>query len=108
MDSELAGKKGNYIESSASAMFTYGLLKGIKEGHLKKSDYLTPARKGYDLLTKEFIQKNANGTLNWLGTVEVGSLNSNGTYEVSLKELSGDNEAVTDMCCSIISACPLL
>lgn len=83
MNEPYPGKKGNYIESSGSAMFTYGLLKGIKDGYLKESDYLASAQKGYNLLTEKFIKKNSDGTLDWLGTVEVGSLNSNGTFEVS-------------------------
>ncbi|KAH6621951.1 glycosyl hydrolase family 88-domain-containing protein [Boeremia exigua] len=81
MNEPYPGKKGNYIESSASAMFTFGLLKGIREGLLKESDYFAGAKKGYELLTKKFITKRADGTLDWQGTVEVGSLNSNGTFE---------------------------
>ncbi|KAJ4310581.1 hypothetical protein N0V94_008368 [Neodidymelliopsis sp. IMI 364377] len=84
MNEPYPGKKGNYIESSGSAMFTYGLLKGIKAGYLKETEYLPAARKGYELLTKKFVKKNKNGTIDWLGTVEVGSLNSNGTFEVSV------------------------
>jgi rhamnogalacturonyl hydrolase YesR len=63
-------------------MFTYGLLKGVKDGYLKETDYLASAKKGFDLLTK-FSTIRADGTLDWHGTVEVGSLNSNATYEVS-------------------------
>ncbi|KAJ4991618.1 glycosyl hydrolase family 88 [Stagonosporopsis vannaccii] len=81
MNEPYPGKKGNYIESSATAMFTYGLLKGIRDGYLKEGDYFASAKKGYDLLTKKFNTQNADGTLDWQGTVEVGSLNSNGTYE---------------------------
>ena len=90
MNEPYPGKKGNYIESSASAMFTYGLLKGIKAGYLKESEYFGSAKKGYDLLTKRFVEKKADGTFDWLGTVEVGSLNSNGTYEVSVEFLEQD------------------
>lgn len=84
MNEPYPGKTGNYIESSASAMFTYGLLRGIRDGYLKERDYFASAKKGYGLLTKKFNTKNADGTLDWQGTVEVGSLNSNGTFEVSV------------------------
>ncbi|UPX20087.1 Unsaturated rhamnogalacturonyl hydrolase [Ascochyta rabiei] len=81
MNEPYPGRKGNYVESSGSAMFTFGLLRGIRDGYLKEADYLAPAKKGYELLTKKFVKKKADGTVDWLGTVEVGSLNSNGTYE---------------------------
>jgi hypothetical protein len=31
----------------------------------------------------EFVQYEKNGTLSWTGTVEVGSLSGNASYEVS-------------------------
>ncbi|KAI1433604.1 cell wall glycosyl hydrolase YteR [Xylaria sp. CBS 124048] len=81
MSEQYVGAKGNYIESSASAMFTYGFLKGIKLGLLDRSDYLEPAKKGYQLLVDRFLVYNKDGTVDWEGTVLVGSLGSNGTYE---------------------------
>jgi rhamnogalacturonyl hydrolase YesR len=75
--------EGNYIESSATAMFTWGWLKGIKLGFLDEVEYLDAAMKAYALMTERFVKENPDGTLNWEGTVEVGSLSSNGTYEVS-------------------------
>ncbi|KAI5926460.1 cell wall glycosyl hydrolase YteR [Camillea tinctor] len=81
MSEPYPGADGNYIESSASAMFTYGFLKGIKLGLLAADEYLDAAKKGYNLLTERFVKVNDDGTLNWEGTVEVGSLSSNGTYE---------------------------
>ncbi|EME88569.1 glycoside hydrolase family 105 protein [Pseudocercospora fijiensis CIRAD86] len=81
MNEPYVGAEGNYIESSASAMFTYGLLKGIKDGYLEESEYCGTAKKGYQLLTDRFVVDNGNGTMNWEGTVEVGSLSGNGTYE---------------------------
>lgn len=83
MSEEYVGVEGNYIESSGSAMFTHGFLKGIRLGLLDSNEYLAAAQKGYDLLANEFVTKKDNGTVDWEGTVEVGSLNSNGTFEVS-------------------------
>lgn len=79
--------EGNYIESSASAMFIYGLLRGVQEGHISQ-EYLAPATTGYNALTERFVVENANGTLRWEGTVAVGSLNSNGSFEVSNTQLA--------------------
>ncbi|CEL11454.1 Putative Unsaturated rhamnogalacturonan hydrolase (Eurofung) [Aspergillus calidoustus] len=81
MDPPYPSDPRNYIESSGSAMFTYGLLRGIRKGFLKEKDYGKVARRGYETLKREFISTNVNGTLNWEGTVQVGSLGSNGTFE---------------------------
>ncbi|KAL4868958.1 hypothetical protein BDV12DRAFT_168661 [Aspergillus spectabilis] len=81
MDPPYPSDPRNYIESSGSAMFTYGLLRGIRKGFIKEKDYKRVAQRGYSLLKNEFLSKNNNGTLNWEGTVQVGSLGSNGTFE---------------------------
>lgn len=85
MSEPYPGMTGNYIESSASAMFTYGWLKGMRLGLLSEDDYLAPAEKAYQLLTDRFVVVNDNGTLSWTGTVSVGSLGAgnNATFEVS-------------------------
>ncbi|KAI1854873.1 hypothetical protein JX265_002512 [Neoarthrinium moseri] len=81
MNEPYPGAEGNYIESSASAMFTLGWLKGIRLGYISSDEYLEVAKKGYALLTEDFVIPNANGTMSWDGTVVVGSLSSNGSYE---------------------------
>ncbi|KAI0846080.1 glycoside hydrolase family 105 protein [Daldinia vernicosa] len=81
MSEPYPGAPGNYIESSASAMFTFGWLKGIRLGLLDESEYLEPALKAYRGLIEKFVKVDDEGALNWEGTVEVGSLGSNGTYE---------------------------
>ncbi|PKX99284.1 glycoside hydrolase family 88/105 protein [Aspergillus novofumigatus IBT 16806] len=85
MDGEYPSDPRNYIESSGTAMFAYGFLKGIRKGYIRSKDYMAPAKKAYNLMVDKFVEKNANGTLNWLGTVQVGSLVSNGTFEVSMR-----------------------
>lgn len=85
MNDPYPGMEGNYIESSGTAMFTYGFLKGIADGYLTAGDYYASAEKGYTLLTDKFVLNNTNnGTMRMEGTVSVGSLSGNGTYEVSL------------------------
>ncbi|KAI0882084.1 glycoside hydrolase family 105 protein [Annulohypoxylon maeteangense] len=81
MSEPYPGAPGNYIESSASAMFTFGWLKGIRLGLIAPEEYLGPALRAYHSLTERFTKANDDGTVNWEGTVEVGSLGSNGTYE---------------------------
>ncbi|KAI0416627.1 cell wall glycosyl hydrolase YteR [Xylaria grammica] len=81
MTDKYVGAEGNYIESSGSAMFTLGFLKGIRLGLLDRDEYLAPAKKGYGLLVDKFVVEKDDGTVDWEGTVEVGSLNSNATFE---------------------------
>lgn len=82
MSEQYVGDEDNYIESSASAMFVFAWLRGIRLGYLDSADYLEPAQKGYNLLIEDFVSENEDGTANWEGTVSVGSLSSNGSYEV--------------------------
>lgn len=63
-------------------MFTYGLLKGIQLGLLDETTFLEPAKKAYEMMVEKFVVEEADGTLNWEGTVSVGSLNSDASYEV--------------------------
>ncbi|KAI8626889.1 cell wall glycosyl hydrolase YteR [Xylariaceae sp. FL1651] len=92
MSTPYPGAKGNYIESSGTAMFTYGFLKGIKLGLLAESEYLAPAQKAYDLLVDKFVVDNGDGTVDWEGTVEVGSLGSNGTFEYYISVPTDPND----------------
>ncbi|KAH8585919.1 putative cell wall glycosyl hydrolase YteR [Bisporella sp. PMI_857] len=81
MDEPYPGKQGNYIESSATAMFTYSFLKAIRLRYIDPATYLGTAQKSYSLMTSKYAVPASGNTLNWEGTVEVGSLGSNGTYE---------------------------
>ncbi|KAF2970201.1 hypothetical protein GQX73_g3372 [Xylaria multiplex] len=82
-----AEREGNYIESSATAMFSYSLLKGVRLGYLPSELATTAINLGtraQKLLTDSFVVKEADGTISYNGTVAVCSLNSTATYEVSL------------------------
>lgn len=95
MSEPYPGMEGNYIESSASAMFTFGWLKGIKLGLIPEEEYYDAAEKAYNLLTTRFVTEDDQGLLNWEGTVEVGSLSSNGTYEVCYHEIYCEGRILT-------------
>ena len=91
------GEEGNYLESSASSMFVYSLLKGVRLGALstdaawngtasyssKQTAYVDVAKRAYEYIADAFVVYNGNGTLGWNGTVGVCSLNSTASYEVS-------------------------
>ncbi|ORY68523.1 unsaturated rhamnogalacturonan hydrolase [Pseudomassariella vexata] len=81
MDEPYPGMEGNYIESSATAMFTTGMLQGIRLGFIAEDEYLAPAQKAYALMTEKYVVEKTDGTLDWEGTVSVGSLKGNATYE---------------------------
>jgi len=81
-------REKNYIESSGSAMFIYAILKGIRMGYLDSATYLETATVGYEKLVERFVTVNADGGLDWAGTVSVGSLSGNGDYDVSFGYLS--------------------
>jgi len=53
----------NYLESSASSMFTYAYLKGIRLGMLDKTKYQALAKKAYQGLVDNFIRDDKNGDL---------------------------------------------
>ncbi|MHB9143078.1 MAG: glycoside hydrolase family 88/105 protein [Paludibacter sp.] len=55
--------KANYIEASASSMFTYALLKAIRLGLISKTDYLPVATKAYQGLIDNFISEDSKGNL---------------------------------------------
>ncbi|MFD2164119.1 glycoside hydrolase family 105 protein [Paradesertivirga mongoliensis] len=66
---EIAGEvhnkcdKSNYLESSASSMFTYAYLKGIRLGVLNEKTFLPVAEKAYRGLLNNFIREEQNGQL---------------------------------------------
>jgi unsaturated rhamnogalacturonyl hydrolase len=51
------GTAANYLEASASAIFTYAYLKGIRLGLLDKAEYLPVAEKAYQGLLKTFTRE---------------------------------------------------
>jgi len=61
------GAKGNYEESSASAMFVYALARGVREGWLPES-YRSAAKKGYQGILTRFVKDDGKGMLELTGT----------------------------------------
>lgn len=78
------GRQGNYLESSASALFTYSILKGARLGHFKERaiKQIAAGKRAWEYMKDHFVVPNSNGTLSWNETVTVCSLNSSATYEV--------------------------
>lgn len=96
---DLPNEKGNYFESSASAMFIYTLAKGVRLGYLP-AGYFAVAAKGYKGMRQEFIEQRAEGKVNLKGTVSVSGLggkpyrDGSYAYYMSEKVVSNDPKGV--------------
>jgi unsaturated rhamnogalacturonyl hydrolase len=66
-------ESGNYLEASASCMFTYAIAKGVRLGYLPQSD-ASAVSKAWDGIQKHFVTTNPDGTLTLHGVVKVGGL----------------------------------
>ncbi len=66
------GREGNYVEASASCMFTYALARGVKAGWLPASD-AGNARIAWAMIQSHFIRQSADGPV-LTTTVRVGGL----------------------------------
>lgn len=84
MGDEYVGREGNYIETSGSSMFVYSFLRGIKLGLLPEEEYYEAAKRGWNLLVKEYISEDDDGLFKMDGIIWVGLP---GSYEVSFIDL---------------------
>lgn len=89
------GKKGNYLEATASAMFTYTLLRGVRIGILDNAS-LSAALKGWEGINDELVVKGADGSVTLTQCCSVGGLggsgNRNGSFEYYISEPIRDND----------------
>lgn len=78
---------GNYKESSASAMFTYFLAKGVADGVLPER-FKAPALDAYQALLDQFVLVDADGDVHLTQAVEVGGLGfgRDGSYDYYMSE----------------------
>ena len=57
------GRKGNYLEASASSMFVYALAKAVNEGYLPREQYLPAILKGYAGLVRTLVKTEPDGRI---------------------------------------------
>ena len=85
----LGSKEGNYLEASASSMFVYAMLKGIRMGYLPAS-YTAAAQKGYDGILKTFITTDDAGMTHLNRVCQVAGLGGDpyrdGSFEYYIHE----------------------
>lgn len=95
----------NYLESTASSMFAYVLLKGYRKGYLSE-EYLKAGLKAYNGILKQFIKVNADKTISLTRCCAVSGLGPgpgpyvkkpnykrDGSFEYYMSEPIRDNDA---------------
>jgi len=82
-------RKGNYLEATGTAMFTYTLAKGVRKGYLPKK-YQKNADKGFSGMIKDLITVEANGVISLNKCCSVAGLGGNpyrdGSYDYYINE----------------------
>ena len=79
--------RGNYLESTASSMFTYFYAKAVNQGYLPEN-YVDTAKKAYRGLLDEFVQVHADGTVSITNMCQVAGLGygRDGSYRYYMSE----------------------
>jgi len=76
---DLADREGNYLEASASSMFTYAMAKGVRQGFLDKK-YLKSIKKAHAGLVNEFVEEVSPTHINLNKVVAVSGLGGTKNY----------------------------
>jgi unsaturated rhamnogalacturonyl hydrolase len=89
------GDAGNYLEASASSMFTYFLLKSVNKGYLNEP-YAVAGKKGYNAIVEKLIRQNEDGTISLTQVCGVAGLGGNpyrdGSYDYYVNEVIRDDD----------------
>lgn len=89
------GREGNYLEGTATAMYVYSLLRGVRLGLLDES-YLNAALTGWNGMQKHLIREDKDGTISLLNCCAVGGLGGknmrDGSFEYYLSEPIIEND----------------
>ena len=88
-------REGNYLEATASSMFSYSLLKALRMGYIC-NDYKAVAVKAYSGIIKKLVRDNGDGTISLTKCCSVAGLGGNpyrdGSYEYYISEPVRDND----------------
>ncbi len=87
------GRKGNYLEATASAMFVYSLAKAVNHDYLSR-DYVPIILKGYSGIIERLIKSESSGRITLTKCCSVAGLGygRDGSYEYYLREPVVDND----------------
>jgi unsaturated rhamnogalacturonyl hydrolase len=82
-------RTGNYLESSASCMFVYAIVKGVRNNYLPQ-DLQTIAQHAYDGILKQFVDVDLEGQTHLRGTCKSAGLGGtpyrDGSYDYYVGE----------------------
>ena len=88
-------RAGNYLEASASCMFTYAIAKGVRKGYIG-ADRLSVARNGFQGIVQNLITVDHQGLVSLNGICSVAGLGGNpyrdGSYEYYVSEKVAAND----------------
>jgi unsaturated rhamnogalacturonyl hydrolase len=88
-------REGNYLEATASSMFSYALLKAVRIGYIAPK-YRKTAVKGYNGIVRHLIRENSDGSISLTKCCAVAGLGGNpyrdGSYEYYIRETVRDND----------------
>ncbi|MCD7938554.1 MAG: glycoside hydrolase family 88 protein [Tannerellaceae bacterium] len=91
-----SGEKGNYLESSCSAMFMYALAKAVRNGYIDPA-YQEVALKGYRGFLTQFVEFDEDGLMNIKQACAVAGLGGKemraGDYDYYINEMIRANDA---------------
>jgi unsaturated rhamnogalacturonyl hydrolase len=90
------GEDGNYLESSASSMFTYVFAKGARKGYLDRR-FLRAARQSFDGIIKRFVRVDEQGFVNLTETCRGAGLGGDPYRDGSFAFYVGVPRATNDM-----------
>lgn len=89
------GREGNYLESTASIMFIYAQLKGVRLGYLP-TEYADRAMRSYEQFVECFMRENGDGTISMTGCCAVAGLGGkeqrSGTFDYYISEPVIEND----------------
>ncbi len=90
-------REGNYLESSATALFIYTLAKAVNKGYIGK-DYIQPTRKAFDGMVKTFTHLEEDGSYTITNCCAVAGLGGDskryrdGSFEYYISEPVIEND----------------
>ena len=87
------GREGNYLESTATALIGYAMMKGVNRGILGE-DAKAAALKAWNALNRDFLKENPDGTVSLTRCCSVAGLSADrdGSFEYYLREKIVDND----------------
>lgn len=89
------GREGNYLESTASAMFVYSYLKGVRQGYLS-AEWRDFSRELYRKFIDTFVRTDPDGTISITSCCSVAGLGGkemrSGTFDYYISEPVIEND----------------